>query len=173
MRVAFLVLCFALLACGEVLRTRDEPQTREVAGRYDAASDTALHFTGDLCIERAGLMFSKGAVLYTRTLEPRRGYDLIALGGDSYASIAVGPAELNVELRRVTQQVLREGAPSLCGEDRPQYVALVHEARATQVTLLVFAGDEPPSSSATQSRLCATFGYVAPRGARTQEGVVL
>ncbi|HVK79652.1 MAG TPA: hypothetical protein VM915_03485 [Verrucomicrobiae bacterium] len=173
MRAAFIIICLLLAACGETLQRRDEPQPHEVLGRYDATSDTALHFTGNLSIERAGLMFSKGAVLYTRTLAPRRGYDLVARGGDSYAAIAVGPGELNVELRRVTQQVLREGAPSLCGEDHPEYVALVSEQRATRVTVLVFAGDEPPSSSATQSRLCATFGYSAPRGARTQEGVVL
>lgn len=173
MRAAFIIICLLLAACGETLQTRDETPAREVLGRYEAASDTAQRFTGDLSIERAGLMFSKGAILYTRTLEPRRGYDLVARGGDSYAAIAVGPGGLNVELRRVTQQVLREGAPSLCGADRPQYVALVHEERATRVTVLVFTGDEPPSSSATQSRLCATFGYSAPRGARTQEGVVL
>lgn len=173
MRSALALLCLLLAACGETLQTRDETPVRDVLGHYEAASDTAVHFTGDVSIERAGLMFSKGAILYTRTLEPRRGYDLTTRGGDSYAAIAVGPGELQVELRRVTQQTLREGAPSLCGDDRPQYVALVYEERATNVTLLVFTGDEPPSSSATQSRLCATFGYTAPRGARTQEGVVL
>lgn len=166
-------LLFALAACDQARAPADEAQQPALTGRYLPASDTALHFTGALVIERAGLVFDKGAILYTRVLEPRRGYDLTAFGGDSYAAIALGPSDLTVELRRVTQQVLREGAPSLCGEDRPHYVALVHEARARTVTVLVFTGDEPPGPRATQSRLCATFGYAAPEGARTREGVVL
>ncbi|WP_135210211.1 hypothetical protein [Vitreimonas flagellata] len=174
MRFAFAALCLVVAACGETRAVRDEPQAaRELSGRYVAASDTARYYTGDLSIERAGLMFSKGAILYTRTLEPRRGYDLTAQAGDSYAAIAVGTADLHVELRRVTDVTLREGAPSLCGDDRPEYAALVYEERATRVTVLVFTGEEPPSSAATQSRLCATFGFNAPHGARTQEGVVL
>jgi hypothetical protein len=61
----------------------------------------------------------------------------------------------------------------LCGGERPQYVALAYEARATSVKLLVFAGDEPPGPEATRSRICASFAYAAPSGARTRQGVVL
>ncbi len=177
MRRWFLAALLLTLAACEQPRQRAAqaaPAPEAVlTGRYLPSSDTALHYTGGVTVERAGLVFDKGAVLYTRALDPRSGYDLTALGGDSYAAIVLGPSDLTIELRRVTQQVLREGAPSLCGEDRPEYVALAYEARARRVTLLVFTGEEPPGPRATQSRLCATFGYAAPEGARTREGVVL
>jgi hypothetical protein len=171
----FAALLLTLAACDEARPAHDETPAPEIVltGRYLPSSDTALHYTGGVSIERAGLVFDKGAILYTRVLDPRSGYDLTALGGDSYAAIVLGPSDLTIELRRVTQQTLREGAPSLCGEDRPQYVALAYEARAKTVTMLVFTGDEAPGPRATQSRLCATFGYAAPEGARTREGVVL
>ena len=73
----------------------------------------------------------------------------------------------------MTEQVVPEGAVGLCGAEQPQYVALAHDERATTVTLLVFAGDEPPGPDALGSRVCARFGYAAPDGARTREGVVL
>jgi hypothetical protein len=85
----------------------------------------------------------------------------------------LGPAELAVELRRVTEQIVSEGARGVCGEVRPAYVALAYDERATAVTLLVFTGDEPPGPNATQSELCATFAYAAPDGARTRQGVLL
>lgn len=175
MRRLAALLFVALAACGQTPAAREDAESayQPLDGRYEAASDTALHFTGGVAIERAGLMFDKGAILYTRVLEPRRGYDVIARGGDSYAAVAVGPGDLVVELRRVTGQTLREGAPSLCGEERPQYVALAYEPRAASVTMLVFSGEEPPGPRATQSRLCATYGYSAPEGARTRAGVVL
>ncbi|MBL8536344.1 MAG: hypothetical protein JNM59_02950 [Hyphomonadaceae bacterium] len=65
------------------------------------------------------------------------------------------------------------GAVGVCGATRPAYVALVHDQRATSLTLLVFSGDEPPGRDATQSHICATFAFVAPDGARTREGVLL
>ncbi len=170
------ILAAALAGCsGEASVPQGEAQAAEPAalvGQYKAASDTARVATGDVSIERGGLIFSKGVVLYTRVLNPRRGYDRIARDGDSYAAVAVGAADLTVELRRVTEQRL-DGAESLCGGDAPGYVALAYKERATQVTLLVFAGDEPPGPDATQSHLCATFAYVAPDGARTRQGVVL
>lgn len=162
----------ALAACAPAPQS-EASQTMALAGQYRAASDSARHTTGNLSIERGGLLFDKGIVLYTRTLDPARGLDRIARDGDSYAAIVVGPAELNVELRRVTEQTLQAGAKSLCGDDTPAYVALVSEERATTVTLLVFAGDQPPGPTATRSRLCASFAYAAPDGARTREGVVL
>lgn len=175
-RLAALVFAAALAACsGEASAPQGEAQAAEpvaLTGEYRASSDTARVVTGDISIERGGLIFDKGVVLYTRALNPRRGYDRIARDGDSYAAVAVGAADLNVELRRVTEQRISEGQ-GLCGDDTPGYVALAYEARATQVTLLVFAGDEPPGPDATQSRLCATYAYVAPSGARTRQGVVL
>ncbi len=66
-----------------------------------------------------------------------------------------------------------DGVVGLCGATRPHYIALAYAPRATSVTMIVFSGDEPPGPDATQSRICATFAYVAPDGARTREGVVL
>ncbi|MEZ6022013.1 MAG: hypothetical protein R3C16_01010 [Hyphomonadaceae bacterium] len=111
--------------------------------------------------------------LYTRTLDPRRGDDLAAASGDSFAALAVRGSEVNVELRRVTVQTVRNGGEGLCGDAEPQYVALVHDQRQTTVTVLVFGGAEPPGPEATQSRLCTALAYVAPDGARTRQGVVL
>lgn len=143
-------------------------------GQYKAASDSARQVTGDVSIERGGLVFAKGVVLYTRTLDPRRGGDLIARDGDSYAAAALGPSDLTVELRRVVEQTVEHGARGLCGEERLQYVALAYDPdRAAEVTLLAFAGEEPPGPSATQSRVCAAFAFAAPEGARTRQGVVL
>jgi hypothetical protein len=39
--------------------------------------------------------------------------------------------------------------------------------------MLVFTGEEPPGPQAVGSRVCASFRYAAPEGARTREGVVL
>lgn len=166
----------ALAACTDARSTTTLPRAVEpmpVLGEFRAESDTARVATGNVSIERGGLLFDKGVVLFTRALEPRRGEDLIARDGDSYAAIAVGPAELTIELRRVTQQTLSDGGVSLCDRAPPTYIALAYQERATAITMLVFSGDEPPGPTATQSRLCAIYGYVAPNGARTRQGVVL
>lgn len=163
-------------ACGQTAAPTSSTEAQEhplLIGAFRASSNTARGITGDLSIERGGLMFGSGVVLYTRPLQPRRAGDLIAQGGDSYAAAALGPGDLIIELRRVTEQIVPEGKVGLCGASAPQYVALAYEARATGVKLLVFSGAEPPGPDATQSRLCATFGYAAPEGARTTEGVVL
>jgi len=170
-----LLLAAALAACGET-RASSEPQHAEMAvltGQYNAASSTAREATGGVSIERGGLLFSKGVVLYTRTLNPRSGIERIARDGDSYASIITAPEDLTIELRRVTEQVLTGEAHGLCGDASPGYVALAYAERATSVTILVFAGDEPPGPNATRSRLCATLAYTTPGGARTSQGVVL
>ena len=169
-------LIAALAACSD--RSAPAPAAEggeppALMGRYLAASDTARAITGDVDIERGGLAFASGVVLYTRVLNPRRGGDLIARNGDSYAAATLGPADLIIELRRVTEQAVPAGRVGLCGAERPQYVALAYEPRATSVTLLVFAGDEPPGPEATQSRVCASFAFDAPDGARTRQGVVL
>jgi hypothetical protein len=169
-----LMLVAALTACGEARSLDGEAAAAaapaSLTGQFKAASETARAATGDVGVERAGLIFSHGAALYTRTLDPRRGADLTARDGDSYAAIAVGPSDLQVELRRVIDVTEADG---LCGDDAPTYVALVYETRAAAFTLLVFAGDEAPGPNATQSRLCARYAYTAPHGARTREGVVL
>lgn len=164
----------ALAACSQAVA----PQTpageyAELSGDYKASSNTARAITGAMVIQRGGVTFENGVILYTRTLSPRSGGDLIAKNGDSYAAAVVGPGSLTIELRRVTEQVTPDGVIGLCGAERPQYVALAYDARATSVTMLVFSGDEPPGPEAMSSRICARFGYAAPEGARTREGVVL
>lgn len=166
-------LAAALAACGETQASSEPAHAPEVlTGQYNAASNTAREATGAVSIERGGLLFAKGLVLYTRTLNPRSGLERIARDGDSYASIATTP-DLTIELRRVTEQALTGNAQGLCGDAAPGYVALAYGERANTVTVLVFAGDEPPGPNATQSRLCATLAYAAPGGARTSQGVVL
>lgn len=179
MRAALAALSFlALAACGEAAAPAAEAQAPSaepvaLSGEYKATSNTARHIAGDVMIERGGLRFSSGVILYTRVLNPRRGGDVIAKGGDTYAAAALGPGNLTIELRRVTEQVVPADRVGLCGAQAPQYIALAYEERATSVTLLVFSGDEPPGPDATQSRVCASFRYNAPHGARTREGVVL
>jgi hypothetical protein len=98
-----LVLAAALAACGET-RAANEPThaAQEVlTGQYNAASGTAREATGAVSIERGGLLFAKGVVLYTRTLNPRSGLERIARDGDSYASIATIPHPIQ-QLRRAT-----------------------------------------------------------------------
>lgn len=169
-----LMLVAALAGCGETRASNEPPQApAALVGQYNAASGTAREATGGVSIERGGLLFSKGVVLYTRTLNPRSGLERIARDGQSYASIATIPTDLTIELRRVSEQVLTNNARGLCGDAAPGYVALAYGERANTVTVLVFAGDEPPGPNATQSRLCATLAYAAPGGARTSQGVVL
>ena len=168
------LLCAALGACGQAARVDAEASVpTTITGEFRAASDTARQVTGNLSIERAGLLFDNGVVLYTRTLDPRRARERIARDGDSYAAVLVSSADTVIELRRVIEQTLTGGAVSLCGEDEPGYVAIANESRSAYVMVLVFAGDEPPGPEATQSRLCGSFKYAAPDGARTREGVVL
>jgi hypothetical protein len=170
--LAILVLA-ALGACARPSPTPEAAASEPaLLGEYRAASDNACKQTGDVAIERGGLVFAKGVILYTRALRPRRGYDLVAAEGNSFAAIALGPAGLSVDLRRVTEQTLSGGAEGLCGADAPTYIALAYEERAASVTMMVFAGEEPPGSGATQSRLCGAFAYAAPDGARTRQGVV-
>lgn len=174
-RAVLLSLSLTLTAaCGEAgdgAAQASEPGV--LIGRFRAASETARLATGDVSIERGGLIFDRGVTLYTRLLDPRSAHERIARDGDSYAAAAIGSSDLIIELRRVTDQALSGDTQSLCGADRPGYVALAYEERAANVTLLVFAGDEPPGPRATQSRLCATFAYAAHDGARTRQGVVL
>jgi hypothetical protein len=170
-------LLAALAACGQTAAPQAEPpaaaQVSLPIGDYKPSSNTARAITGAIVIQRGGISFANGVILYTRTLNPRRGGDLIAKHGDSYAAAVLGPASLSVELRRVIEQVTPEGAVGLCGAAEPQYVALTYDERATIVTMLVFTGDEPPGPDALSSRVCASFRYAAPEGARTREGVVL
>jgi hypothetical protein len=170
-------ILLALAACGEAAAPEPEPPAAETVsllfGDYKPSSNTARAITGGIVLQRGGISFANGVILYTRTLNPRRGGDLIAKNGDSYAAAVLGPANLSIELRRVTEQVVPSGAVGLCGAAPPQYVALAYDERATMVTMLVFSGEEPPGPQALESRVCASFRYAAPEGARTREGVVL
>lgn len=168
------ILCAALAACGgssDGVAKASVPEA--LTGEFRASSDTARQLTGNLSLERGGLIFDKGVVLYTRTLQPRSASERIAQDGDTYAAILVSPADLTIDLRRVTEETLTGNAVSLCGDDAPGYVAIAPEERSTSLTVLVFAGNEPPGPNATASRLCGAFKYAAPSGARTREGVVL
>jgi len=174
MRTLFAALSFAALAgCGEAPAPSAEASGMAVTGFFRAASVTAQERTGDVRVERGGLVFHSGVILYTRALEPRRGDDLISADGDTFAAAAFGASDLRVELRRVTEQTIAEGGQGVCGDRSVGYIALVHDTRATTLTLLVFAGNEPPGPRATESRVCARLGFSAPEGARTREGIVL
>lgn len=174
MRLAALLPVFIMLgACSETPAPAVEVDAPALSGDYKPSSNTARAITGAMVIQRGGVAFANGVILYTRTLNPRSGGDLIAKNGDSYAAAVVGPGSLSVELRRVTEQVVPSGAVGLCGAEAPQYIALTYDERATMVTMLVFSGEEPPGPEAEGSRVCARFGYEAPDGARTREGVVL
>lgn len=140
-------------------------------GRFAAANDAA-RAAGDVTIQRGGIVFDRGVTLYTRVLNPRRGSDVVARGGDTYAALARGPADTKVELRRITEQTLRDGARSLCGEARPAYAALAFDDRSRALTVLVFAGEEPPGPTSTQTTLCASYTFAAP-GGRMRQGVLL
>ena len=168
------VLCAALAACDQGAQGEAEASVPDmIVGEFRASSDTAREATGNLSIERAGLIFDRGVVLYTRTLNPRAAHERIARDGDSYAAVLVSSGELPIELRHVTEQTLTGGAEGLCGPDRPTYVAIANEERSSYLIVLVFSGEEPPGPNATASQLCARFKYAAPDGARTREGVVL
>lgn len=174
MRRALFALMLALAGCGVTPTSEvSEPPARVLAGSLNAASANARAVTGGLTIQRAGLMFSNGIAVYTRTLAPRRGGDVITSSGDSYAAAALGPSDLLIELRHVIEQSVPDGLVGLCGAEQPAYVALAYDERAASVTMLVFSGAEAPGPEATQSRLCARYAYAAPDGARTREGVVL
>jgi hypothetical protein len=170
-----LVLLTALAACG-ARASRGEAEAAEPAaltGRFNAASDTARSLTGGVAIAREGMSFDRGAMLATRDIGLRHGWELIARDGDTFAAAAVGPGDLAVELRRVSSSQALRGAPTLCGARAPSYVAIAYAPQRSDVTLLVFAGDEQPGPEATRSIFCGAFGYAAPTGARTREGVVL
>ncbi len=171
MRLRFLLLALAITACTEAPATRTEPPRPLV---FNALSETARSFTGDVTLEGPRLIFAKGAVLTTQSLARREPAEPMSQGGPSFATAALGPPDVVVELRSVTAQTLAQGAPSLCPEGGPPtYVALIYGQRSTRVTLMVFNGDEPPGQGASKSWLCATYVYTAPDGVRTRQGVLL
>ena len=176
-RQMLLGLALLLAACGDMgsAATHQSVATSaEHALAFRAASETARNFTGDLAIEPDALRFAKGAALSTRTLTPRAADQLTAHGGDSYATIAVSSGDLEVEVRAIVSQRLSQGAPSLCQNDwMPSYAALVYGRRDMRVTVILFSGSDEPGPDARESRVCATYAYTAPDGARTRQGVVL
>ncbi|HVV32495.1 MAG TPA: hypothetical protein VHC73_04635 [Vitreimonas sp.] len=174
--MVFLTLAL-LAACGDV-RSAAAPRSVSASAQgalaFKAASETARNFTGDLAIEPEALTFAKGAALATRTLAPRAADQLASRGGDSFAAIALSSGDLDVEVRAIVSQRLRQGAPSLCQNDwMPSYAALVYGRRDMRVTLILFSGADEPGPDAHDSRVCATYAYTAPDGARTRQGVVL
>jgi hypothetical protein len=170
-------MALLLSACGDVRSASTPKSVAEVSRHalaFKAASETARNFTGDLAIEPDALRFAKGAALATRALAPRGADQLVARGGDSFAAIAVSSGDLQVEVRAIVSQRLSQGAPSLCQNDwMPSYVALVFGQRDMRVTVILFSGADEPGPNATDSRVCATYAYTAPDGARTRQGVVL
>lgn len=170
-----LVVLTALAACG-ARGARGDAEAAEptaLTGRFNAESDTAISLTGGVAIAHDGMAFDKGAMLATRSIGTRHGWELVSRNGDTYAAAAIGPGEMQIELRRVSSSQALRHAPTLCGDRAPSYVAIAYEAQRSTVTLLVFTGDEEPSPEASDSTLCGVFGYSAPTGARTREGVVL
>jgi len=153
------------------------PREQPTASRalvFNAASETARNFTGDLMMEGPQLRFAKGATLVTQLLSRREPAEPIAQGGPSFAAAALGPPDIVVEVRRVTAQSLAQGAPSMCPSGGlPTYVALIYGQRSTRVTVMVFNGADAPGQSASKSWLCATYVYTAPDGVRTRQGVLL
>ncbi|MBS0384496.1 MAG: hypothetical protein JSS00_04005 [Proteobacteria bacterium] len=171
MRLSFLLVALAIGACSEAPASRNEASRPLV---FNATSETARSFTGNVTLEGARLVFAKGATLTTRPLARREPGEPIAEGGPSFVTAALGSPDTVVELRSVTGQSLAQGAPSLCpAGGAPTFVALIYGQRSTRVTLLVFNGAEPPGQSASKSWLCATYAYTAPDGVRTRQGVLL
>ncbi|MBL8536345.1 MAG: hypothetical protein JNM59_02955 [Hyphomonadaceae bacterium] len=90
---AALVLLSLFAACGQsALERAPAPPSAPPGpvGDFKAQSSTARGITGDVSIETAGLRFANGVILYTRTLNPRSGGDLIAKSGATYAASALG-----------------------------------------------------------------------------------
>jgi hypothetical protein len=172
-----LPLFVALVACTQASApptpAAERSNVTSIAGVFRAVSETASTKTGDVTVQEDALIFEHGQTLHTQRLDPRRGSDLISRDGDSYAAVAIAPAELSVELRRVSEQILAPGVHGLCGGDALTYVALAYDQNQQGLTLMAFAGDEPPGPETTRSRLCKTFSYAPPSGALTREGVVL
>ena len=175
MRAALLFFVLTLAACGELRAPAAREQNAE--GRalvFNAASETARNFTGDVTLEGPRLRFAKGAALMTRLVSRREPAEPIVQGGPSFAAAALGPPDIVVEVRSVIGQTLAQGAPSLCPSGgTPTYVALIYGQRSTRVTLMVFNGADAPGQSASKSWLCATYVYTAPDGVRTRQGVLL
>ncbi|MDZ4693182.1 hypothetical protein, partial [Terricaulis sp.] len=73
-----IVLAAALLAalagCSEAPSQTAKPASSVMPrGPYNAASASAQQLTGNMRIERAGMLFDSGITLFTRTLDPLRG----------------------------------------------------------------------------------------------------
>ena len=171
-----LLLAAALAACGET-QASNEPRHAAadvLVGQYNAASNTAREATGAVSIERGGLLFAKGVVLYTRTLNPRSGLERIARDGDSYAvdrhaphrSHHRTPPRHRTGSHRQRPRPLRRHGPRL---RRARLRRTRHHGHAACVRRRRTAGPATRRKAA-----CAHASrYAAPDGARTSEGVVL
>jgi|CXWL01.1.fsa_nt_gi hypothetical protein len=159
MRALFLVAVL-LAACDSTPGPEVEAPAAESSETHAALSNNAISLTGEVLITPSGLMFERGVTLFTRALEPRSPTDRIGQGGESYGEIA-GSLAPEVELRRVTDQVIAPGAlnrDGLCGAGlRPGYIALLRDSSA--LSLIVFAGEQPPGPGATDAPVCAIYAY--------------
>ena len=169
MRALALSLLLLVAACGGATDSgQAHAAERSLSGQYRPISTIARAATGELSIQRGGLIFENGVVLYTRTLEPRVATERTSRDGMTYLALVSGSAENSVELRRITEAVTAQDSEPICAGDRPSYAALVFDRRGEHLTLLVFTGDEPPGPDATQTTLCATLRYasfnLAPHG---------
>src|SRR5690242_17431995 len=89
MRAALFFFVLALTACGEM--RAPAPHERPAARRalvFNAASETARNFTGDVTLDGPRLRFTKGATLVTHLLSRREPAEPIAQGGPSFAAAA-------------------------------------------------------------------------------------
>ena len=83
-----IVLAAALLAalagCSEAPSQTAEPASSVMPrGPYNAASASAQQLTGNMRIERAGMLFDSGITLFTRTLDPLRGTGVADIGAEA------------------------------------------------------------------------------------------
>lgn len=170
MRALAISLLLLVAACGGEADTGDA-HAAEPLGQYRPASENAREISGELSIQRAGLIFENGVVFYTRTLEPRASTERTARDGMSYLALVGGSADGFVELRRVTEAVTAQDGEPICAGERPSYAALVFDRRSQHLTLLIFTGEEPPGPGSTQTTICATLRYTAANAA--PQGVVL
>ncbi len=157
---ALFVFAVLLSGCDLALRPAAEAPAAESSETHLAKSNTAMSLTGDIVITPSGLIFAQGITVFTRALAPRAPTDRVGQGGEGYAALT-GSLAATVELRRVTNQVIAPSASNregLCGAGvRPSYVALLRDTRA--LSLIVFAGRQPPGPSATDAPVCAVYAY--------------
>lgn len=145
----------------EAAPVAEAPAFQALTGLFTATSTTAMGVTGDLAVTPERVTLSKGEQLDTAAAAAVNTTALIAAGGKSFAETYAGPADLALELRKVTATTVQDGTTpqKLCGPQAVSYLAFAYDAGHTAVTMLAFSGDEAPGDTATKSTLCGTFSY--------------